>query len=80
MACTATPGVPDFERTVSTFLDLASIPWEYARAIHGWQEEWARFCAHFCMGSAFPPHAHEARWQLEIPDPIAAEAEQDLFA
>jgi|GEM_PF-5202221 len=74
------PAVPDLDRTLAAFLDLVSMPWECAKAVHDWQVEWNHFWAHYCMCSAFPPHPHESACQLEIPDPIAAEEEQDLFA
>ena len=59
---------------------LAALPWYYAQSLHAIVEGSCRFWAHIVLRPAFPPHPHEAESQLEIPGPIAAELEQDLFA
>ena len=60
--------------------DLAALPWHYAQALHAMAEGSCRLWTRIFLPCAFPPHPHEAESQLEIPDPIAADLEQDLFA
>ena len=60
--------------------DLVALPWHYAQAIHATIEGSCRLWARVFLPSAFPQHPHEAEAQLEIPAPIAAKLEQDLFA
>ncbi len=58
----------------------AMLWWQYATAVHAAADACARAWAQIFLPSAYPPHAHEPAPQLEVPDPIADDPEQDLFA
>ena len=48
--------------------------------LHVWQLEWCHVWARYCLPSPFPPHPHEGHHQLELPDPLEASTEPELFA
>lgn len=62
------------------FFQLMLAPWKLAEAMHDCNVELCHGLARHIFRPAFPPHPHEAHYQLEIPDPIAMKDEQDLFA
>lgn len=59
---------------------LALLPWQSAQAMHAAAEQAWLLWARIFLSPAFSPHPHEPPAQLEIPDPIEAAPEQDLFA
>ncbi|BBC73915.1 conserved hypothetical protein [Altererythrobacter sp. B11] len=60
--------------------DLMLAPFKLAQAMHDCNVAWCHRLAHHFLAVGFPPHPHEAPFQLEVPDPIAVEGEHDLFA
>jgi len=59
--------------------ELWLIPLRMAEAAYAWQLEMGRLYAGL-FSPLWHAHPHAARYQLEVPDPIAEAPEQDLFA